>query len=62
MDKKKNTKIDAARRRMTASSRCFKKRSFKRNRYTKKNDSTNVPSNSPENQASSAKKIRKSSI
>ena len=61
MENKKNTKIDAARRRKTAtvrsgtstlSSSCSINlyKSF-RNCYTNQNDSTNVPSNSPEHQA-----------
>ena len=61
MDNKKNTKIDAARRRKTGGSGCFKKRSFKGNRYSK-SDLTNISSNITEHQVSSAKKLRKSSI
>ena len=62
MDNKKNTNIDAARQRKTCGSRCFKKRSFKGNCYTKNNDLTNIPSNTTEYQVSSAKKLRKSPI
>ena len=62
MDNKENTKFDAARRRKIGDSRCFKKRSFKGNRYTKNNDLTNISSNTTEHQVSSAKKLRKSSI
>ena len=62
MDNKKITKIDAARRRKTGGSRCFKKCSFRGNRYTKNNDLTNISSNTTEHQVSSAKKLRKSSI
>ena len=52
MDNKKNTKIDAASRRKTGGSRCFIKRSFKGNRYTKSNDLTNISSNTTEHQVS----------
>ena len=62
MDKKKNTKIDAARPRKTGVSRCFKKRLFKGNSYTKKNDLTILSSNTTEHHVSSAKKLRRSSI
>ena len=62
MDNKKNTNIDAARQRKTCGSRCFKKRLFKGNCYTKNNDLTNIPSNTTEYQVSSANKLRKSPI
>ena len=52
MDNKKNTKIDAACRRKTGGSRCFKKRSFKGNRHTKSNNLTNISSNTTAHQAS----------
>ena len=61
MDNKKNTKIDAARRRKTGGSGCFKKRSFQGNRYSK-SGLTNISCNTTEHQVSSAKKLRKSSI
>ena len=64
MDNKKNTNIDAARQRKTCGSRCFKKRSFKGNCYTKNNDLTNISSNTTEHQVSSAtaNKLKKSSL
>ena len=62
MDNKKNPKIGAARRRKTGGSRCFKKGSFKGNRYAKNNDLTNISYNTTEHQVSSTKKLRKSSI
>ena len=61
MDKKKNPKIDAARRRKTGVSRCFKKCSFKGNRCTKNNDLTNTSANTTEHQVSSAMKLIKGS-
>ena len=62
MDNKKNPKIDAARRRKTGVPRCFKKHSFKGNRYTKNNDLTNISSNTTEDQVSSAMKLIKGSL
>ena len=62
MDNKKNTKIDAVRRRKTGGSRCFKKRLFKGIRYTKNNDLKSIFSNTTEHQVPSAKKLRESSI
>ena len=59
MDNKKNTKIDATRRRKTGGSGCFKKQLFKENRSTKNNCLTNIYSNTTEHQVSSPKKLRK---
>ena len=59
MDNKKNTKIDAACRRKTGGSRCFKKRSFKGNRHTKSNNLTNISSNTTAHQASQQRNLEK---
>ena len=54
MDNKKNTKFDAARRRRTGRSRCFKKRSLIREtvKYAKNNDLKSIFSNTTEHQVS----------